>query len=75
MRAAKERKREEMGGGVREERVVRITIEDSMRPREVIVARQVEDDVGRFGRFRVDGFCGRPVGWSGLGALVGRLVR
>ena len=52
------------------ERVVRITVEDFLRTRSVIVARQVEGDDGRWSRWRVDGMTCRPIGGSGLAVLV-----
>jgi hypothetical protein len=65
---ARQRRALESDGPVRGDRVVRITVEDSLRPTRVIVARQFEQDEGRWSRFHVQGRF--PVSASGLGALV-----
>jgi len=56
----------------RAERVIRITVEDSLRPTRVIVARQFEQDEGRWSRFHVQGRF--PASASGLGALVAVVI-
>jgi hypothetical protein len=61
-------------GPVRVSRWVEITIRDSHRPMEVIRARRDVDDEGRWGRWRVDDYQGRPLGARGLGMLVGGFV-
>ncbi len=52
----------------RMERVLRLTIEDSMRP------RQVEGEEGRWSRFRIVGAKCRPKGKTGIGKLVADLI-
>lgn len=59
---------------VRESRVVEITIRDSHRPMELVRARREMDDVGIWGRWRVAGVAGRPVGPRGLGRLIALLI-
>jgi hypothetical protein len=76
--------REHEGMGTRRERVVRITIEDSAQPRQVIVGRLVEGDEGKWGRFRLEGLVtraadgtvtsARPVGVMGLARVVAMAV-
>jgi len=59
---------------VRQTRTVVITIRDSARPMSVIRATQHERMDGRWTRFYVEGFSGRPVSASGLGAMIGRIT-
>jgi len=69
---ARNRRALESDEPVRGERLVRITVEDSLRPTRVIVARQFEQDEGRWSRFHVQGRF--PVSASGLGAFVASAV-
>lgn len=66
--AARERRALAEDGPVRGERLVRITVEDSLGKGVVFVARQIEGDNGRWSRFCVRGRY--PVAASGLGAMV-----
>jgi len=69
---ARNRRALESDEPVRGERVVRITVEDSMGKGGVIVARQFEQDGGRWSRFHVRGHY--PVGARGIGRIVAKLI-
>ena len=73
---ARRARREEMamGNAAREVRVIEIVIRDSHRPMTRMRAEQCQDDEGRWGRLRMEGGAGRPVGRRGLGERVARAV-
>lgn len=58
----------------RETRVIEITIRDSHRPMTIIRARQEEGIDGQWGRLRIEGCEGRPVGRNGLGKRIAAAV-
>ena len=76
MRAGKERRRMErmQDEPERETRHIKITIQDSHRPMQVIeLSQEISEGVGS--RFRVKGCRCRPLGWSGFGELIGKVIR
>lgn len=71
--AARDRRRLESDEPLRGERMVRIVVEDSLgRCSGEIVARQFEQDEGRWSRFCVRGHY--PVGARGLGLMVAGMI-